>query len=120
MLSLLLLLASLQVDSSAIRILAMPQPVWIEEGAMARTLNFDLIINNSTDAPVDISEIQLSVFDRAGKLVLRKFIDGNGTRPSIRTIDTASVPAGATIMVFIRSTGSTRLSTWRGWSTTSS
>lgn len=100
MLPLLFLLAALQVDSPAIGISAMPQPVWIEEGATTRSLNFDLIINNSTDAPVDITEIQLSVFDRVGKLVLRKFIDGNGTRPSIRTIDTASIPAGATVMVF--------------------
>jgi hypothetical protein len=100
MLSLLLLLAAPQIDKSAIQISAMPQPVWIEEGAMGSSLNFDVILHNSTAGPVEINQIQVSVFDHAGTLVLRKLIDGNGTRPSIRTLDLASIPAGATVMVF--------------------
>ena len=79
---------------------ARPEAVLIEEGASARSLNFDLLVRNGTDVPLDIDEVAVSVYDRSGALVLRRFVDGNGTRPSIRTIDVAEVPAGGTALVF--------------------
>ncbi len=79
---------------------ARPQPVLIEESATARSLNFDLLIRNGSEVPLDVDEIKLSVYDRGGALVLRRLLDGNGTRPSIRTIDAGTIPAGATALVF--------------------
>jgi len=78
-----------------------PNPVYIETTSGGRqSVNCDLIIESSSAAPLDIDEIELSVFDRAGKLVLRRFVDGNGTRPSIRTIDASEVPAKSQVLVF--------------------
>lgn len=93
-----LMLAVLQ--GTAVEIAARPQPAYVEESATARSLNFDLLIRNATDVSLDIDEVHLSVYDRSGALVLRRFVDGNGTRPSIRTIDVAEVPAGGTALVF--------------------
>jgi Peptidase family M23 len=77
-----------------------PNPVYIERIGGKQAVNCDLIIASTAAAPLDIDEIELSVFDRAGKLVLRRFVDGNGTRPSIRTIDAAEVPAQSQVLVF--------------------
>ena len=95
-----LTLAALLQAAPAVEAAARPQPVLLVEGPGARTLNFDLVIRNSTSVALDVDEIQLSVYDRAGALVLRRFLDGNGSRPSIRTIDAPSVPAGGTALVF--------------------
>lgn len=77
-----------------------PQPAYIAADARGQSLSVDLIVENHSDEPVDLDEVQVSVFDRAGKLLLRKFIDGNGTRPSIRTADVPEIAAGATALVF--------------------
>lgn len=79
MIPLLLLLAATSIDPGTIRISAQPQPVWIEQMGSYQSLNFDLIVDNPTDAPLDVDEIKLSVYDRDGSLVLQKLIDGNGT-----------------------------------------
>jgi hypothetical protein len=94
-----LILASL-ILAAAVNVTVEPQPAYIERSASAQLVNFDLILENSTDEPLDVDEVQVSVHDRAGKLVLRKFVDGNGTRPSVRTIDIPEVPAKGKALLF--------------------
>ncbi|HEV7766012.1 MAG TPA: M23 family metallopeptidase, partial [Thermoanaerobaculia bacterium] len=69
---------------AAIRITVEPRPAYIEQSATSQFVNFDLIVESSTDEP----------------LVLRKFVDGNGSRPSIRTVDVAEIPAKGTVLLF--------------------
>ena len=95
-----LLVAAVIETGAAVELSARPPSVLIEESATTRSLNFDLLIRNTTDAALDVDEIKVSVYDRSGALVLRRFLDGNGTRPSIRTIDVAEVPAAGTALVF--------------------
>ena len=87
-------------DTTAVRVAVEPQPAFIEQSANAQLVNFDLILDNTADEPLDVDEVQVSVHDRTGKLVLRKFVDGNGTRPSIRTIDIPEVPAKGKALLF--------------------
>jgi hypothetical protein len=94
-----LILASL-ILAATVNVTASPQPAYIEQTAGAQLVNFDLIIENTADEPLDVDEVQVSVHDRAGKLVLRKFVDGNGTRPSIRTVDIPEVPAKGKALLF--------------------
>ncbi len=77
-----------------------PQPAYIAADASGQALSVDLIVENHTDEALDLDQIQISVFDREDKLVLRRFIDGNGARPSIRTADVPEIAAGATTLVF--------------------
>lgn len=79
---------------------ALPQTVYLERSDSAQIVNFDLVVENPTDEPLDVDEVQVSVYDRSRQLVLRKFLDGNGTRPSIRTIDVKEVPAKGKAIVF--------------------
>lgn len=78
----------------------LPQPAYVAADAHGQSLSVDLIVDNQLAEPLDVDEVQISVFDRGGRLVLRKFIDGNGTRPSIRTADAADIPAGAKTLIF--------------------
>src|SRR5687767_10470758 len=95
-----LLLMMTAADAPDVSVHVSPQPALISADASGQSLSVDLIIENRTAETLDVDEVQVSVFDRAGKLVLRKFIDGNGTRPSIRTADISEVPAGATSLLF--------------------
>lgn len=61
-------------------------PVLIEHMPDGKHLNFDLIIANHDHEAIDIDRIELSVFDAGGALLLRRFVDGNGVRPSIGVI----------------------------------
>lgn len=94
-----MILASL-ILAAAVSVTVEPRPAYIEQSASAQLVNFDLIIENTTDEPLDVDQVQVSVHDRAGKLVLRKFIDGNGSRPSIRTADIKEVPAKGKALLF--------------------
>lgn len=77
-----------------------PQPSYIAADASRQELSLDLIVESREQEPLDLDEVQISVFDRAGKLELRKFIDGNGTRPSIRTADVPEIAPGGTMLIF--------------------
>jgi hypothetical protein len=85
---------------ATVTVTASPQPIYIEAAEHSQSLNFDLIVTNGLDEPVDLDEVQLSAFDRDGKLLLRRLIDGNGTRPSIRTADAGSLAPNTTGMLF--------------------
>lgn len=87
-------------DVEPVTVTVAPRPAWISADANGQSLSVDLLVENHTDEVLDLDELQISVFDRAGKLVLRRFIDGNGSRPSIRTADVRDVPAKAQTMVF--------------------
>jgi hypothetical protein len=95
-----LLLATITFDTTAVRLTVQPQPAYIEQAAHAQLVNFDLIIENSVDEPLDLDVVRVTVHDKSGKLVLRKFIDGNGSRPSLRTLDLSEVPAKGKVLFF--------------------
>jgi len=86
-------------DTATVRLTSQPDPAWIEVDATSQRLSLDLIVENRGAEPLDLDQIRLSVFDRNGHLVMRRQLDGNGTRPSIRTAD-AKIPAAGSAMIF--------------------
>ena len=90
----------LKARDEEVRVRVNPQPAWIAADATGQSLNVDLIVENDTTEALDLDELQLSIFDGADKLVLRRFIDGNGTRPSIRTADVSAIPAKGRALLF--------------------
>ncbi len=95
-----LLFAAVLSDTSTVKASSSPSPVYIEALNGRQVVNCDLIVENPTGAPLDIDEVELSVYDKPGKLIIRRFVDGNGTRPSVRTIDVAEVPAQGKALIF--------------------
>ena len=96
----LLLSVFLLAAASPVTVRVSPQPTYVEADTRGQSLNVDLIVHNGASEVVDLDEVKVSVFDSAGKLVVRRFIDGNGTRPSIRTADVGEIAAGADAMLF--------------------
>lgn len=79
-------LSSAQGADAVVAITARPQPAYIERGATAQYLNFDFIVESLTDQKLLIAGVELAVFDQKGLLVLKRFVDGNGTKPSVATL----------------------------------
>ncbi|HEX5869772.1 MAG TPA: hypothetical protein VFY65_05145, partial [Longimicrobium sp.] len=89
MLALPLLLAALAApaspDTPAVQVRVAPGEVWIEEGA-SQYLNFDFVVQNGGADTLEVTRIELSVYDAAGGLQLRKLVNQNGPSPSVQTL----------------------------------
>jgi hypothetical protein len=102
MLSLLLAaaLAAAPTDTPTVQVRVSPGQVWIEEGA-SQYLNFDFVVRNGGADTVDVTRIELSVYDEAGGLQLRKLVNENGPSPSVQTLAPArSFAPGAEGLIF--------------------
>ncbi len=83
-----------------VKVTAQPGQVWIEASDTAQSLNFDFLVENQGSTPMGIDSIEVTAFDKAGKPILRRFIDSNGFAPSIETVPGRVVAAGARILIF--------------------
>ncbi len=72
----------------------------IEEVAAGQALNFDLQLENGAEATVTLSAIEVSVVDAKGGLQLRKFVDGNGSSPSIQVVANRTLDPHRPTLVF--------------------
>lgn len=69
-----------------LRVRVLPEPAYLECGESALLANWDLLVENEGERRWTLSEIQVSAFDAQGALEWRKFLNGNGVRPSIQTV----------------------------------
>jgi murein DD-endopeptidase MepM/ murein hydrolase activator NlpD len=84
----------------AVKIAVKPQPFYIERRGSRQLLNFDFRVENSGKETLLIQRIELTVFDKQGRLIQRKFLDDNGTRPNIQTIANREIEAGKAQLIF--------------------
>ena len=63
-------------------------------------MNCDLVVTNESSDRLRISELELSVFDSTGRLVLRKTVNSNGFRPSITAVAPQMLEPKSTIDIF--------------------
>jgi murein DD-endopeptidase MepM/ murein hydrolase activator NlpD len=87
-------------ETSPIKITAQPAQIWSEKGNCGQYLNFDFVVENPTEENVNIIRVEVSVFDRAGKLELQKHLDGSGFSPSIWIVPNREIASKASILVF--------------------
>jgi hypothetical protein len=86
--------------SGEVKVEVRPPRPYIEERASWRSLNFDFVIENTTERPLRLDEISVSAFDGRGALASRKILNTNGPSPGIQTIAVRQVPPGDWIVVF--------------------
>jgi murein DD-endopeptidase MepM/ murein hydrolase activator NlpD len=89
-----------KTDPQAVTITARPDPIYIEKDAAGQYLNFDFVVENLTDEVLLVSGIEVSVFDGKGQMILRKFVDGNGTSPSILTVSNRELEPKKSTLIF--------------------
>jgi hypothetical protein len=102
MLALPLLIAALAApaDTPAVQVRVAPGEVWIEQGA-SQYLNFDFVVRNGGADTLDVTRIEVSVYDAEGGLQVRKLVNDNGVSPSVQTVAPARTFApGAEGMIF--------------------
>ena len=94
------LLSSFQTDNAQVTVNVRPQQIYLERSETGQHLNFDFVLENTTGEKLQIGSIEVSVFDSEGKLSLRKFVDGNGTSPSIGAVPNRDLESKKPILVF--------------------
>ena len=88
-------------DSSiVISIQVYPEKPLIEKDDDDQYLNFDLVIKNMGSHTLELNCIEVTVFDKQDKLVLRKFVNRNGRAPSIDLVGKTVLLPGETIQIF--------------------
>jgi len=81
-----------------IRIL--PAKPLVEKDIRGYYLNFDISIKNQTTHTLELSSMEMSVLDIAGKLETRKFLNRNGRSPGIEVLGNVLIKPGETISIF--------------------
>lgn len=64
-------------------VLVKPEKVLIENGENKQILNADFLVRNVGADTFTLTKVSLNVFDKAGHLVHSRFLDNNGTAPSV-------------------------------------
>ncbi len=88
-----------RIDGGTIAVTILPAPAYIEVADHAQLVNCDLIVDNGTGVAWELAELQVTARDRAGALVWRKFLSGNGVSPSISTVPNRALPPGQTLIM---------------------
>lgn len=69
-----------------ISIVTKPEKNWIEQGENKQILNFDFLVTNTSQDTLTLTKLTVSVFDKQNFLLQTRFLDYNGTAPSIMVI----------------------------------
>ena len=86
--------------SPAVVIRSAPERPIVEVRGSNEFLNFEMLVRNASGSTLRISQIELSVYDSAHDLVLRKSINTDAFAPSIAVIGKQILAPGETLDVF--------------------
>lgn len=89
----------LPIDTGSISIRVAPNAPRIEQRD-GQALNFDFVIDNTSRDTLELVGIELTVKDKMGAIVLRRFLDNNGFSPSILTVPERTWQPGEQHLVF--------------------
>jgi len=87
-------------ETSRVKITAKPNQIWIERGSCGQYLNFDFVVENTTGETLNISLVEVSVFDRAEKLEVQRHLDGSGFSPNILLIPNREIASKQSVLIF--------------------
>ena len=98
---LIILLFSLTaLSQQQITITARPQKIFIEKGENKQVVNLDFLVSNSSKDSFTLTKIMVSVLDKNNKLIHARFLDNNGTAPSIFLIPNRKFNGPSTELIF--------------------
>jgi hypothetical protein len=84
-------------DTPPIAVRVTPSSPYVEAVGPMRHLSLDFILTNRSDRPIDLTSVRLMVYDRSGKLVLRRFTE-NGLSASLQS-ETTILPAASILLL---------------------
>jgi murein DD-endopeptidase MepM/ murein hydrolase activator NlpD len=89
-----------QEPNPEVTVSALPEVPLIEHRDHEQLLNFDLTVSNHGKSTLRLSEIELSVFDSAGRLVVRKTVNSDGLAPGVEIVAQPLLTSGGTMDIF--------------------
>lgn len=95
-----LLLTAWTGAAGAQTIKILPERPWLEQTSAGPSANFDILIRNDGDKPLEVSELRVYVADAMGREVLERRVDGNGVAPSIKALAFAPLKPGEARLTF--------------------
>jgi hypothetical protein len=97
---LLFFLANTTLAQNTISIEQRPAHVYLEQGEYNQHVNFDFKITNSGKDTLQLTKLAVSVFDQNNQLLHSRFLDNNGTAPSIYLIPNRIFNGESTELIF--------------------
>lgn len=95
-----LIAASCAGAAAAQTIKILPERPYLEPATAGPSANFDILVRNDGDKPMEVSGLTVHVVDTAGHEVLERRVDGNGVAPSVKTLAFAPLKPGEARLVF--------------------
>ena len=87
-------------SQQGISISAKPCKIYIERGESAQQLNFDFLLSKLSADTLTLTKITVRVSDKNKVLVQTRFLDNNGTAPSIQTISKREFNGASSQLIF--------------------
>ena len=88
------------VGQSPVTLEQKPHTVYIENGEQVQHLNFDFKVTNSSRDTLTLTKMVVSVLNSEGQLIYQRFLDNNGTAPSIQIIPNREFQGPSTHLIF--------------------
>ncbi len=83
-----------------LRVAVSPARPFIEQRGKEQRVNFDLLVQNGSTVSYDLIAIRVSVFDRAGRLELKRELNENGRPPALNVVGDRQLRPGGVIDVY--------------------
>jgi hypothetical protein len=87
-------------ETGALTVRVRPDPVYVERSGDRQLLSFDFELVNGTQGPLDLAQIRMQAYDKAGRLLVWDKLDSNGSRPSIEALGPRQLDPGKPLTVF--------------------
>ena len=90
------------VDSASAQVTARigPETAFVEPVRAGQALNFDVIVTNQSQTPVELSSIEVTYLDAGGAVLFQRDADGNGSNPAISTLAGRAIGVGEERLFF--------------------
>jgi len=94
------ILLSVAGSAAAQTVKILPERPYLEPATVGPSANFDILVRNDGDKPLDVSSLTVTVADASGREVLERRVDNNGVAPSVKTLAFAPLKPGEARLVF--------------------
>ena len=92
------------LTSAGTTVTTLPAQPLVETGRTAQHLNFDLLFDNDGDRALELTGLEVTLFDRDGRFFAQRRVDRNGdpTTMSLATLPNRTLPAHGRLVVVAR------------------
>lgn len=98
--SMIVILGFNSFSQSKISVEAKPVNIYIEEGEGKQLLNSDFSVKNNSADTLKLSKVTVYVYDKKNQIIHSRFLDNNGTAPSIQVIPNREFNGAETRLIF--------------------